>query len=69
VLAGAAAVLDEARRLRGRGIGGGEPVMDWPALISFKRSFTGPVPKEREERFAAEGIDAFHGMRRPPGRR
>ncbi len=43
--------------------------MDWPALISFKRSFTGPVPKEREERFAAEGIDAFHGMRRPPGRR
>ncbi len=35
--------------------------MDWPALISFKRSFTDPVPKEREERFAAEGIDAFHG--------
>jgi glutathione reductase (NADPH) len=31
-------------------------------LIAFKRTFTDPVPRKREEGFAKQGIDAFHGM-------
>ncbi len=29
--------------------------------MRFKRSFTGPVPSEREASFAKAGIAAFHG--------
>jgi hypothetical protein len=32
--------------------------------FDFKRTFTDPVPKKREESFAKQGIDAFHGMAR-----
>jgi glutathione reductase (NADPH) len=33
----------------------------WPELMHFKRSFTEPVPKAREDQFSNAGIDAFHG--------
>src|SRR6202040_859310 len=36
----------------------------WKELIAFKRTFTDPVPKKREESFAKRGIDAFHGVAR-----
>jgi glutathione reductase (NADPH) len=42
----------------------GDLHIDWPELIAFKRTFTDPVPKKREEDFAEQGIDAFHGMAR-----
>jgi glutathione reductase (NADPH) len=61
VLVGVAETLDLDRRMRGKGIGGGEPAIDWHALMAFKRSFTAPVPKRREEEFAKGGIDTFHG--------
>ena len=32
--------------------------------MRFKRSFTEPVPKQREEGFAKAGIAAFHGRAR-----
>jgi glutathione reductase (NADPH) len=32
--------------------------------MRFKRSFTGPVPKRREEGFAKAGVAAFHGRAR-----
>lgn len=64
VLVGAAATVDQVRRLRGRGVGGGEPAIDWPELIRFKRSFTDPVPKQRAEAFAKSGVDAFCGRAR-----
>lgn len=64
VLVGIAEALDQARRLRGKGIGGGEPLIDWRQLIAFKRSFTDPVPSQRETEFARNGIDAFHGRGR-----
>jgi len=41
--------------------------IDWKELIAFKRSFTDPVPKSREESFAKQGIDAFHGTARFTG--
>lgn len=69
VLVGAAEAVDQVRRLRGRGVGGGEPVIDWPELMRFKRSFTDPVPKQRAGQFAQSGIDAFRGQARFKGPR
>jgi glutathione reductase (NADPH) len=36
----------------------------WPELMRFKRSFTEPVPKAREDQFSNAGIDTFHGHAR-----
>jgi glutathione reductase (NADPH) len=63
VLIGAAEAVDHARRMRGRGMRG-EAAIDWPALVGFKRSFTAPVPHQREEAFAKNGINAFRGRAR-----
>lgn len=64
VLVGAAEAVDQVRRLVSRGVAGGEPQIDWPGLMRFKRSFTDPVPKQRAEQFARSGIDAFRGQAR-----
>lgn len=66
MLVGAAEAVDFVRRMRGKGIVGG-PRIDWAELIAFKRSFTDPVPKKREESFARQGIVAFHGAARFSG--
>jgi glutathione reductase (NADPH) len=42
----------------------GDARIDWRRLVTFKRTFTEPVPKNREEGFAKAGIDAFHGRAR-----
>jgi glutathione reductase (NADPH) len=41
---------DWARRMHGRGVVG-ELRIDWKELIAFKRTFTDPIPKKREESF------------------
>jgi glutathione reductase (NADPH) len=64
VLVGVAEVVDAARRLRGKGIGGGESVIDWRALMAFKRGFTDPVPEMKEKGFAGSGIDVYNGQAR-----
>src|SRR3546814_6626641 len=56
ILVGAAESTDRARRLDGKGVRHGSLDIDWPALMSFKRSFTEPVPKAREAGFAEQGI-------------
>jgi glutathione reductase (NADPH) len=61
VLVGAAEALDWARRMSGKGIIARDTRIDWPELIRFKRTFTEPVPKSREESFGKAGIDTFHG--------
>ncbi len=63
MLVSGAEAADWARRMHRRGVTG-ELRIDWKELIAFKRTFTGPVPKKREESFARQGIDAFHGMAR-----
>ena len=63
MLISGAEVVDFARRMHGRGVDG-EVRIDWPALMAFKRSFTDPIPQKQEQRFAARGIDAFHGAAR-----
>jgi glutathione reductase (NADPH) len=61
VLVGAAEVIDWARRMKGNGIRSDQLSIDWHELMRFKRTFTQPVPKHREEGFAKAGIVAFHG--------
>src|SRR5258708_14720587 len=60
VLVGAAEVIDWARRMKGNGIRSEQLSIDWRELMRFKRTFTQPVPKHREESFARAGIVAFH---------
>ncbi|MGA8220769.1 MAG: NAD(P)/FAD-dependent oxidoreductase [Candidatus Acidiferrales bacterium] len=64
VLVGAAEAVDWARRMKGKGIQAEKLQIDWQELMRFKRSFTEPVPKNREEGFAKAGIVAFHGRAR-----
>jgi glutathione reductase (NADPH) len=64
VLVGAAEVIDWARRMKGNGIQADQLSIDWRELMRFKRSFTEPVPKNREAMFAKARIVAFHGRAR-----
>src|SRR5581483_2440685 len=66
MLVSGAEAVDLAHRMHARGVPG-ELRIDWKDLIAFKRSFTNPVPKKREESFAKQGIDAFHGTARFTG--
>jgi glutathione reductase (NADPH) len=61
VLVGAGDVVDWARRMYGRGLHSNDLRIDWPALMRFKRTFTDPVPRDREHGFEHAGIRAFHG--------
>ena len=67
VLVGAAEVIDWARRMKGNGIRSEQLLIDWRELMRFKRTFTQPVPKNREQMFAKAGIVAFHGRARFAG--
>jgi glutathione reductase (NADPH) len=66
VLVSGADAADWTSRMHRRGVVG-ETRINWKELIAFKRTFTDPVPKKREESFAKQGIDAFHGMARFSG--
>jgi len=67
VLVGAAESVDWTRRMEGKGIQAAKLQIDWPELMRFKRSFTEPVAKRREDGFAKAGIAAFHGRARFAG--
>jgi glutathione reductase (NADPH) len=53
--------------MKGKGIQAEKLQINWPELMRFKRSFTEPVPKRREDGFAKAGIAAFHGRARFAG--
>ena len=63
VLLSGAEAVDWARRMQWNGARG-EISVTWKELIAFKRTFTGPVPKTVEQRFAEQGISAFRGTAR-----
>src|SRR3989442_6452656 len=69
VLVGAAEVIDWNHRMKGKGIEGGNVRIVWPDLMRFKRSFTDPVPKSREDGFLPAGLFAFNGPARFAGPR
>jgi glutathione reductase (NADPH) len=61
VLVGAAELIDWNYRMTGNGIISKDTRIDWPSLMRFKRTFTEPVPENREKGFAKAGIATFHG--------
>ena len=61
VLVGATEAIDWARRLEGKGVRPLETGIDWAELMRFKRTFTEPVPENREKNFKQAGIETFHG--------
>lgn len=67
VLVGAAEAIDWNQRLKSKDVLQGNPEIDWPALMRFKRTFTDPVPESREKSFAKSGIKTFHGRARFTG--
>jgi glutathione reductase (NADPH) len=70
VFVGIAEVIDLNKRMENRGIIDSNAVkIRWSDFMHFKRSFTEPVPKEREEQFSKAGIIAFHGRARFIGQR
>ena len=65
VLVEAAKVIDSNQRHENNGIIGSEAVhIKWPDLIRFKRTFTDPFPKNREDGYIRAGIVPFHGHAR-----
>lgn len=62
LIAGADAI-DRVERMRGKGVSGSVGV-DWAELMAFKRSFTDPVPGQREARLAELGADGLQGRAR-----
>jgi glutathione reductase (NADPH) len=66
MLVSGAEAVDFARRMRSHGVTG-DLHIEWKDLIAFKRTFTDPVPRKREEDFAKQGVDAFHGLARFTG--
>ncbi|BBP03878.1 hypothetical protein TPL01_04310 [Sulfuriferula plumbiphila] len=61
VLVGVADLLDWSRRMADKRTVKGDLEIDWPELMRFKRSFTDPVPKHKEQSFEQAGIKRFHG--------
>src|SRR5438093_1150934 len=59
VLVGAAAAVDAARLLSGKGIRPETFAIDWAELIRFKRTFTDPYPETLNAKLARAGIAAF----------
>lgn len=69
VLVGVAEALDLARRTRGKGLAGGDPSIDWRALMAFKRTFTERVPGMMERSFRNRSMETYHGRARFVGPR
>lgn len=61
VLVGAAELIDWNHRMRGKGVSAKSLGIDWPELMQFKKTFTDPVPDNREKAFIKAGIAVFHG--------
>src|SRR5215218_7813134 len=65
VLVEAVKVVDSAQRHQNNGVLGSNKIhVKWSDLIRFKRTFTEPFPKHREEGYKKVGIVPFHGHAR-----
>ena len=65
VLVEAAKIIDSNQRHEYKGIVGSQGVhIKWADLIRFKRTFTEPFPKSREDGYINAGIVPFHGHAR-----
>src|SRR5919202_350072 len=64
VLVSAEEAIDWVNRMQGKGVSGKDIRINWFDLAHFKRSFTDPFPKAREDAFLKAGIVPFHGHAR-----
>jgi glutathione reductase (NADPH) len=68
VLASQAALAAWQRRMEGKGMRPArqktEALMDWPALVQFKRTFTGPMSEQIREALDQAGIQRIAGRAR-----
>lgn len=64
VLVGAAAAVDGARALSGKGVRPDGLAIEWAELMRFKRTFTDPYPDKRRAELARAGIETFDGVAR-----
>jgi glutathione reductase (NADPH) len=64
VLVSAEEAIDWNNRMQGKGVSSKDIRINWSDLVHFKRSFTEPLPKSREEGFLKAGITPFHGHAR-----
>lgn len=55
-----AQIMDDIRRMRGRGVTADAAHIDWHDLMEFKRTFTGPIPAKQEKSYASKGVDTYH---------
>jgi glutathione reductase (NADPH) len=67
VLVGVSEVADWARRMDGKGMPGSPGIIDWPAMMAFKRTFVDGVPESNETAFEEAGIRTVHGRARFTG--
>ncbi|WP_019195316.1 dihydrolipoyl dehydrogenase family protein [Afipia birgiae] len=59
-----AQVIDDIRRMSGRGIVAEDARIAWRDLMEFKRTFTGPVPSKQQKSYEASGIDTYRAAAR-----
>ena len=59
-----AQVIDDIRRMGGRGVVAADARIAWRDLMEFKRTFTGPVPDKQQKSYDASGIDTYHAAAR-----
>ena len=64
VLVGATSMVDHIKKMRERGVLASDVAFSWKELMRFKRSFTDPVPRNREQYYEDNGIDAYKGSAR-----
>jgi glutathione reductase (NADPH) len=64
VLVGAAAAIDGARLLSGKGVRPDDLAIDWQDLIRFKRTFTDPYSERLDRKLSRDGIEAIRGAAR-----
>ena len=60
ILVGAAEIIARAEQMAPEEIRI-PPVLDWSALIRFKKTFTDPIPQSTEDKYKKLGISMFHG--------
>lgn len=63
MMIGGADAADHAWHMKGPSVER-DTHLQWPGLLSFKRSFTDPVPDRHEKRYEEKGIDTLHGRAR-----
>jgi glutathione reductase (NADPH) len=64
ILVGAAEAVNGVRDMATIGVPADGLMIDWPALMRFKRSFVDPTPQRTEEAWTKIGVEQFHGRAR-----